>query len=114
MQPEATALLWDVRHAAERIARFIDGIDEQGYLADELRRSAVERQLGIIGEALNTLRRLDPDSAEKIPALARIVGLRNVLAHGYAVVDDHVVWSAASTRVPELFALVDELIDGAQ
>lgn len=111
MQPEATAFLWDVRRAADRVAQFIHGIDESAYLDDELRRSAVERQLEIIGEALNNLRRIDPDTASEIPTLVRVIGLRNVLAHGYAIVDDHVVWAAASSRVPELRALVDRLLD---
>ena len=111
MLPEAGALLWDVRRAAEQIAEFTAGLDEDAYLADSLRRSAVERQLEIIGEALKNLRALDPDTAALIPDLHRIVGLRNVLAHGYAVVDDRVVWAAAHAHVPTLAAIVDELLD---
>lgn len=91
MKPESAAFLWDVRRAADSIAAFIDGLDERGYLLDDLRRSAAERQLEIIGEALNSLRRADPDTASRIPSIHRIIGLRNVLAHGYAVVDDRVV-----------------------
>jgi uncharacterized protein with HEPN domain len=112
MQPEASAFLWDARTAADLIEKFIDGVDEAGYLSDELRRSAVERQLEIIGEALNNLRRVDAETAAGIPDLHRIIGLRNVLAHGYAVVDNRVVWAAASTRVPELRNVVNELLDG--
>lgn len=110
MRPESAAFLWDVRGAADSIAAFIDGLDEDQYLADALRRSAVERQLEIIGEALNNLRRVDPDTATEIPDLHRIVGLRNVLAHGYTIVDDRVVWIAASRRVPDLRTVVDGLL----
>ncbi len=110
MQPKSAALLWDVRGAADHIAAFIDGLDENAYLQDELRRSAVERQLEIVGEALNNLRRVDPETAARIPDVHRIIGLRNVLAHGYAAVDDRVVWAAASTRVPHLRDAVDELL----
>ena len=110
MQPESAALLWDVHAAATRITEFIVGLDADGYTADELRRSAVERQLNIVGEALKNLRNLDPDTAHQIPEIARIIGLRNILAHGYAMVDDAVVWGAASQRVPELLAVVDQLL----
>lgn len=110
MRPEAAAFLWDVRRASEQIAEFIAGLDEDAYLADSLRRSAVERQLEIVGEALNNLRKVDPDTAALIPDLQRIVGLRNVLAHGYAVVDDRVVWAAAHAHVPTLAAIVAELL----
>jgi uncharacterized protein with HEPN domain len=110
MQPESAAILWDVHAAATRIAEFIDGLGQADYAADELRRSAVERQLEIVGEALKNLRNADPETAQHIPDLGRIVGLRNILAHGYAVVDDNVVWGAASQRVPELLRVVNRLL----
>ncbi|UJP08939.1 DUF86 domain-containing protein [Microbacterium sp. KUDC0406] len=110
MQPEAAAYLWDAREAAQRVTEFISGLDETGYRSDALRRSAVERQLEIVGEALNNLRRVDAETADGVPDLHRIVGLRNVLAHGYAVVDDGVVWAAASERVPELVTYLGLLL----
>jgi uncharacterized protein with HEPN domain len=112
MRPEAAAFLWDVRTAADRIGAFIAGLTADQYLSDELRRSAVERQLEIIGEALNNLRRVDAETAALIPEIQRIIGLRNVLAHGYAVVDDTVVWTAATSRVPELRDFIDRLLAG--
>ena len=114
MQPESVALLWDVRNAATRIIDFIEGVDSATYADDELRRSAVERQLEIIGEALKNLRNTDPDTSQLIPDVARIIGLRNVLAHGYTTIDDSVVWSAASLRVPELINAVEDLLTSDQ
>ncbi len=64
-------------------------------------RSAVERQIQIIGEALNRLSKVDPATADRITDLARIVAFRNVLVHGYAQIDDALVWEVASTRVPD-------------
>lgn len=85
---------------------FTEGLTAAGCTADELRKSAVERQLEITGEALNRLRKTDVEVAQGIPDLSRIVGLRNVLAHGDAVVDA-VVWSAVSNRMPALMAVVE-------
>ena len=110
MRPESAAHLWDVQEAAERIASFIAGLTRDSYIADDLHRSAVERQLLIVGEALNNLRKVDAETAERIPDIVRIIGLRNVLAHGYAVVDDAVVWQAASARVPQLLETVQSLL----
>ena len=67
MQPESAAFLWDVRAAGVRITTFADVLTAASYAADELRKSAVERQLEIIGEALNRLRKADPDVAHRIP-----------------------------------------------
>jgi len=93
-----------VHKAALGISSFIGGLNANSYASDLLRKSAVERQLMIIGEALTNLRRIGPATADRIPDLARIIGMRNVLAHGYAVVVDEVVWQAASMRVPALRA----------
>ncbi len=96
--------------AADKIAAFVAGLTEDQYRHDELRKSAVERQLEVLGEALKNLRNTDPQLAQRTPALARIIGMRNILAHAYAVVDDGVVWEAATVRVPELALVVQSLL----
>lgn len=91
MRLEAKKLLWDARAAATRAAEFADGKCFEDYVADAMLRSAVERQLEIVGEALGRLAKLDAVLAASIPELPRIVGLRNVLIHGYDQVDDRLV-----------------------
>jgi uncharacterized protein with HEPN domain len=72
-------------------------------------RSAVERQFEIVGEALNKLTKVDPQTAAHIPDLRRVVAFRNILAHGYAVVDDEIVWQLATQRLPGLAEVVANL-----
>jgi len=71
-------------------------------LSDELLRSAVERQFEIIGEALAALRRTDTKAAASIPEVDRIIAFRNVLIHGYAKVDDRIVWGVIEGNLSEL------------
>lgn len=93
MTGEASAkLLWDARQAADRVARITAGRSFDDYLADEILRWAVERQCIVIGEALSALRRADAVLASSIPDVTRIIAFRNVLIHGYAAVDDRLVW----------------------
>jgi len=92
MRADARKLLWDALQAADRVARFTGGKSFGDYLADELLRSGVERQLAIVGEALSQLRRVDPAMASSIAPLSRVVGFRNVLVHAYASVDSRTVW----------------------
>lgn len=61
-------------------------------------------------ERLNKLRKADPETASEIPDISRIIGLRNILLHGYAVVDDAVVWTAATERLPDLLNVVAGLL----
>ena len=107
---ESASYLWDARVAAAHIHTFAAGVSLVSYRVDDLRKSAVERQLEILGEALNRLRRIDELTASRIPDLHRIVGMRNVLAHGYATVEDAVVWEAATQRVPEVARVIELLL----
>ena len=74
-------------------------------------RSADERQLQIIGDALKRLSKLDPDTAAEIPDLPRIVAFRNVLVHGYAMIDNELVWEVATTRAQVLSMAIDGLLE---
>lgn len=75
-----------------------------------LLQSAVERQLGVLGEALNRLRRTDPQLASTIPDLGRIIGMRNIIAHEYGVVDHAIVWSVVQTRLDPLAMRISTLL----
>lgn len=112
MQPEAGALLWDARRAAELIGSFVADRTWSDYLDDPMLRSAVERQFEIIGESLNRLSRVDPETAAGIDDLPRIVAFRNVLIHGYATIDDAIVWEVTTERLPGLGNLLSSLLDG--
>ena len=78
--------------ALERVRRFTAGRSFDNYAADELLRSAVERQLSIVGEALWRLRSVDPQLASRVRDIDRIIAFRHVLVHGYTSVDDLLVW----------------------
>jgi uncharacterized protein with HEPN domain len=96
--------------AADRIDRFCAGKSFDNYLADEMLRSAVERQFEIIGEALARLAKDDPQVAAVIPDHARIIGFRNILIHGYATVDDRIVWGVIENHLAPLRAAVQGLM----
>lgn len=110
MRPESRKLLKDALDAADAIQRFVKGHDFDGYHANELIRSAVERQFEILGEALGHLRQADAAAAQRIPELDRVVGFRNVLIHGDAGVDDRIVWGIIEGKLPSLRAAVQTLL----
>jgi uncharacterized protein with HEPN domain len=110
MHADTRKLLWDARKAAERVARFIRGKSFADYDADDLLRSGVERQLAIAGEALSQLRRIDPETAGAISELPRVVGFRNILIHGYATVDNRIVWGIIETNLDPLRASLESLL----
>lgn len=98
MQADADKYVWDAKEAARRIPRFAAGRTVDEYRADDLLRSAIERQFTVLGEALARLRQVDAATAARITDLPRAVARRNVLVHGYAEIDDDVVGVSSVVR----------------
>lgn len=113
MRPESAALIWDARDAANSIEDFLAGVSRDEYRRDLLRRRAVEREFEIIGEALNKLRRIDAETAARVPGLQNAVGLRNVLIHGYAEIVDARVYDTAIQDIPALVEALGLLLEEA-
>ena len=113
MPRDARAYLYDMERAAALIAEFTAGLDFDAYAADAKVRAAVERQFEIIGEALGQLAKVDPDTAAQVGDHRRVIAFRNILVHGYAGVDDRLVWDMVVTRLDDLRLDVDRLLDSA-
>jgi uncharacterized protein with HEPN domain len=109
MRPDTRKYVWDATEAARRLLRFTQDKSLDEYLADELLRAAVERQLTILGEALSHLRRVESTVADQIADLSRAVALRNILVHGYADVDDRIVWGVVTGPLPAMLASLEAL-----
>lgn len=114
MQPEAGAHLWDAAEAAKLVHEFAGSTSEDEFTSDLIVRSAVERQLEVLGEALKRLRRDDAPTSARVPGVDKIIGMRNIIAHEYGHIDYEVVWRAATTSVPALIPVLDKLVDEAR
>jgi uncharacterized protein with HEPN domain len=110
MQLEAKKILYDIIQAAERISVFTAHKRFDDYRGDVMLQAAVERQFEIIGEALSQLTRLDENPAARITEHHRIIAFRNILIHGYAVVDARMVWDVVEAKLPILRAEVQALL----
>lgn len=71
-------------------------------------RRAIERNLEIIGEAINRILKEDP--AFPIENAKRIIGLRNQIIHGYDSVSDENIWGIITVYLPKLKSEVDTMI----
>jgi len=82
MNERVLKCLYDIKSAIEEIDTFLESnpTDFENYKNDTLLKRAIERNLEIIGEAINRVLREDPDF--QIENARRIVGLRNQIIHG--------------------------------
>lgn len=110
MRLEVLKFLYDVRKAAGALTQFVAGRTLDDYESDLMLRSAVERQFTIVGEALNRAKKIDPAAVSTITALPKIIGFRNILVHGYDVIEGQEVWRIFERDLPTLIEEVDELL----
>ena len=103
--------LHDALPACRAIRAFTTGVAFADYERNLEKRSAVERQLEIIGKALGKAAAAEPTLAERLPELPRLVALRNRVIHGYDTVDDSIVWDIVQSKVPELELALALLLD---
>ena len=111
MKHNAKAYLHDIQEAGERIREFTRGMSVEAYSGSELVKAAVERKFAVIGEALVRLREDYPEVLNRIPDAQKIIGFRNVLVHGYDIIEDATVWSAIEDNLPALLQEVSTLLN---
>lgn len=103
MSRDALLYVADMVAAGDAVSRYVDGVTFGAFEVNDEKRAAVERQLFILGEAAARL----PDAwKRRLPEVPwrKIVGLRNMLAHGYWVIDAEELWDVATQKVPEFLA----------
>jgi uncharacterized protein with HEPN domain len=104
--------LFDAVAAGRLALQFRGSLAPEAYAANTLVRSAVERQLEILGEASRRILDEMPELRQRIPGLALALGLRNRLFYGYDRVDHAIVFDTVQRDLPELVLRLQELLDG--
>ena len=110
MQLEIRKFLYDIRSACEALIQFTNGRSLNDYQADLLLRAGVERELMIIGEALNQAMRIAPTLAEKITGIREIINFRNIIVHGYSTIENETVWGILQNDLPTLHEQIKALL----
>jgi len=79
---------------------------------DELIQTWVVYHLQVIGEAArglsDQLRHAHPEVA-----WSKMIGMRNILVHGYFGIDRDLVWSVVESDLPDLKARIESILSGS-
>lgn len=96
-----TQYLADILEAADAIERFLDGINREEFLQNEVLQSAVLQKLIVIGEAAARLPRRFKEEHSEVE-WPDVVGFRNIAVHAYFSVNWSIVWNTATHDAPLL------------
>jgi uncharacterized protein with HEPN domain len=102
--------LYDILSSINEIeSYFIEIPKEFKVYENDLRtKRAVERNIEIIGEAMNRI--LKEDSKIIISNSRKIVDVRNRIIHGYDAVSDDVIWGIVIRHLPILQKEVEKML----
>ncbi|MEE3465953.1 MAG: HepT-like ribonuclease domain-containing protein [Candidatus Cryptobacteroides sp.] len=112
MDVRLKANLYDIQTAISEIYSFFEQVPKQydEYQRNLMLRRAVERNIGIIGEATNRIVREHPEI--NISYSRAIIATRNRVIHDYAAVTDDVMWKIVINDLPKLKEEVDAMMAG--
>ncbi len=109
MNRELKKYLFDIQTSIDSINDYLgESKNFFEYQQNKLLRRGVEREIEIIGEAMNRILKLNPDLM--IKNARQIVDTRNWVIHGYDKVDDVIIWGIVSIHLPKLRTEVVELL----
>lgn len=110
MDIEIKAWLYDILNAINEIDSFFVDTpkDFSTYQSDIRTRRAVERNIEIIGEAMNRI--LQKNSSIELSNSRKIVDTRNRIIHGYDSVSDNIIWSIVISHLPALKSEVEIML----
>jgi uncharacterized protein with HEPN domain len=110
MDIEIKTLLYDILNAINEIESFFSDRPKEFiyYQNDTRTKRAVERNIEIIGEAMNRI--LHKDSSLRFSNARKIVDIRNRIIHGYDSVSDDIIWSIVITHIPILQIEISKLL----
>ncbi|MFZ2338469.1 MAG: HepT-like ribonuclease domain-containing protein [Bacteroidales bacterium] len=91
MDPDVRIWLKDIELSIKEIHDFLSSIGSYSDFQNDLKtRKAVERNIEIIGEAMNRIREVEPDI--HITDSRKIADTRNRIIHGYDSVSPDIIW----------------------
>lgn len=109
MDNRVNSWLEDVERSIDEIYDFLpEKRDFFEYQKDLKTKKAVERNIEIIGEAINRILKYEHTEIE-IRNAQKIIGTRNRIAHEYDSISDEVIWTIIIKELPELKKEVNEL-----
>lgn len=107
---EEMKLLLDIKIAVSSIDEHLEGRRNfEEYKQNKTKRRAVERELEIVGEAMNRLLKINPLIQLSYTRIA--VDLRNRIIHAYDNINDTIIWKIVVKDIPVLEVEVSTLLE---
>jgi len=110
MDSEIKTWLYDILQSVNEIESYFEDRPRkfEDYSTDIKTKRAVERDIEIIGEAVNRI--LKKDTNFEIANAQKIIGARNRISHGYDKISDDLIWSIVINHLPKLKSKIQRML----
>ena len=109
MSRDIETYLQDMLDAIQSVREYAAGMDKAALGADRRTLDAVLRNLEVLGEAA---KQIPEDVRREAPEIdwRKMAGLRDILIHGYFIVDLDIVWDVVANRLAPLREQLGQLL----
>lgn len=108
MKKQDDLYLSQIQERIRSIKAHLKGVSEAKFHKSSLHKSAIIRELEVIGEAA---RLVSDETKKNFPHIPwqQMIGMRNRLIHGYFSVDESIVWEVVTAQLPQLEREIEEV-----
>jgi uncharacterized protein with HEPN domain len=108
MPRDYKASLDDILDAINKIEKYINKLNYQAFIENELIQDAVIRNLEIIGEAVKNIPQIIKTGIPEVE-WKKIAGLRDIIIHEYFGIDEEIIWDIIKNKLPDLKEKINEI-----
>ena len=101
--------LEDILKSIDNVRQYVENVTFEQFVSDTMRYYAIIKNVEIVGEAANMLTRHFQQLHPELP-WRQIVGMRNVLVHGYANISDRQLWQTVNEDLPPMKQIINRYL----
>jgi len=99
----------DILECIGKIEKFVGDMNFEEFVRDEKTKSAVVRELEVIGEATKNIPKSIRERYKSVP-WSQMAKTRDKIIHFYFGVDYEIVWKVVKKRLPEIKPSIEKVL----
>ncbi|MEW6200760.1 MAG: DUF86 domain-containing protein [bacterium] len=109
MKRDYKLFIKDILDCIRKIEEFAGDMSFEEFVRDEKTKSAVVREIEVMGEATKNIPKAIRERHKDIP-WGDMTGMRDKIIHFYFGVDYEIIWKVVKKRLPEIKSMIEGIL----